>query len=475
MMDPQPINEIIQHVKENSPDPERILISFSGGKDSWATWIAVKDHFGDVQPFAYYLVPNLQVVDDYLDECEKIIGTEILRFPSQRIYHQFHNCVYQPPENLDVISQIPPINISHDDVARACEISSGFPENSWTAIGLRSADSIARSSAIKRHGAWNDKRRVFYPVWDWNKAKLCKELKRHDIRLSNEYYVFGRTFDGLYLLYALGLKTHYPDDYKRVLEFFPFVDLEVFRFEKGLKKYGSVSNLPKKVVFPEELPKPKSSFNLNLNLDLQFDFAAPQDAKPTKPKKSYSRLRDENKRMQLKADQMVDPEFWISIFFPDKSRFQIVFEDRDQKEFFLHDYGWFNHGDKYLNGCFIAEDLEINGFPDHQRFNFNFGDDGPESFYLSLKPVGDPESDSYLEFEAIRTEFEKIKKPPFFGLAKKFVKKMGWLNVTTPDGNIYGHDLAPIIGMILPGTSYYYRPYPFPDKKLRALSHDLIS
>jgi hypothetical protein len=46
---------------------------------------------------------------------------------------------------------------------------------------------------------------------------------------------------------------------------------------------------------------------------------------------------------------MVDPEFW----------FAVCFQNREQKEAFLKAVGWFAHGDKYLDGLWVARKLGI--------------------------------------------------------------------------------------------------------------------
>lgn len=46
---------------------------------------------------------------------------------------------------------------------------------------------------------------------------------------------------------------------------------------------------------------------------------------------------------------MVDPEFW----------FAVCFQNREQKEVFLKSVGWFEHGDKYLDGLWVAKKLGI--------------------------------------------------------------------------------------------------------------------
>ena len=76
----------------------------------------------------------------------------------------------------------------------------------------------------------NPTRRQFYPIFDWDKARLLKEIFDSKIALSVEYRLFGRSFDGLDYRSVAIIKEEFPDDYERIRELFPLVDLEVMRY-----------------------------------------------------------------------------------------------------------------------------------------------------------------------------------------------------------------------------------------------------
>ena len=80
-----PHAEIIRYVRERTPDGH-VLLSFSGGKDAWATWLGIRDHFEPekITPFYYYLVPGLEFIEEYLEYAEKVLGTHIIQGGEQR-------------------------------------------------------------------------------------------------------------------------------------------------------------------------------------------------------------------------------------------------------------------------------------------------------------------------------------------------------------------------------------------------------
>lgn len=107
----------------------------------------------------------------------------------------------------------------------------GLDKKTLVADGVRAADSPMRRIAIQTHGSISYNLLKYHPIWDWKKADLVECFKKHNVRLGSDYKIFGRSFDGLDLRFLLPIKKHYPDDYKRILEFFPMVDLEIFRWE----------------------------------------------------------------------------------------------------------------------------------------------------------------------------------------------------------------------------------------------------
>ena len=109
----------------------------------------------------------------------------------------------------------------------------GLPPDTPIAVGTRACDSAQRYATFKKHGPRRGDK--FFPVWDWNKAKLVAELKAAGAKLPAEYRVFGRSWDGLDFRFLHGVRKHWPEDYRRILEWFPLAELEIKRHEFAMK------------------------------------------------------------------------------------------------------------------------------------------------------------------------------------------------------------------------------------------------
>jgi hypothetical protein len=66
-------------------------------------------------------------------------------------------------------------------------------------------------------------------VWDWRKQHVMDAIYAARIRLPPDYEWFNRSFDGLDRRFLGPIKAYAPDDYARILQWFPLADLELRR------------------------------------------------------------------------------------------------------------------------------------------------------------------------------------------------------------------------------------------------------
>lgn len=220
--------ELNQYVAGQS-DPATCLLSFSAGKDSIAAWLELRRYFARIVPVYLYLIPDLEFVNRSLDYYEDWFETRIIRLPHPSLYRWLNSLMFQAPENIRTIDRAGLPDFDYDDSFAVAMHDAGMPKNTYTAIGVRAVDSLNRWASIKQHGAVNAARRTFFPIYDWRKDRLIDEISRSGVKLPEEYRYFGRSFDGLDYRFLAPIKEHYPDDYARILDWFPLADLELAR------------------------------------------------------------------------------------------------------------------------------------------------------------------------------------------------------------------------------------------------------
>lgn len=226
--------ETIAAIREKTPD---VLVSFSRGKDSLATFLALRDHFDRVVPYTYEVIPGLEFVEDSLAYYENKIGQHIWRYPAPGIWSMINHCVFQPKERLDLIARLNLIEYGHDDIQIfACEDAQMDYDTAYNAVGMRSKDSVQRAFTIQHNGSINHHRRIFYPIHDWDKQQVIDAIVHAGWKLPIDYRYFSASFDGLYVKFIYPIKLYFPRDYELICLWFPFVELEVARYEAAIKR-----------------------------------------------------------------------------------------------------------------------------------------------------------------------------------------------------------------------------------------------
>ena len=227
---------LLEQIAEVNPT---ILLSFSAGKDSIGAWLALRDSglFKKIIPFYGYLVPGLKFVDESLAYYEDFFKTEIHRYPSPTYYRMMKSGSFMPLWHNRFMQEIElDANWDYNDLAEIICEDHGLDEDTFVATGVRAIDNMSRLAAMKKTGpiTWNLLK--FHPIWDWNKNMLMTKIHRAEINLPPDYLAFGRSFDGIDRRYIGPIKALWPDDYKRIREFFPLVDTVLWR-EKYARRH----------------------------------------------------------------------------------------------------------------------------------------------------------------------------------------------------------------------------------------------
>ena len=217
---------VLQNIQEQG---NTVLLSFSRGKDSLAAWLYLRDHGVTVVPFHCLIVPDMQFVEDSLHYYEDFFGEHIYRVLHPNFYHWLQTLGFQTPEQAKSIIKLGLPRFGYEDVQRGVARTSGLPEDTWTAIGVRIADSLNRRLAFQATGPFNAKTRKVSVVFDMRKEELIETLKKSGVRLAQEYHWSDRSFDNFSMQFLPILRDHFPADYDRLLYWFPLVGLQFAR------------------------------------------------------------------------------------------------------------------------------------------------------------------------------------------------------------------------------------------------------
>lgn len=211
---------------------DHILLSFSGGKDSIAMWLWLRDRI-EITPYFLYLVPGLQSDNEMLAYYERFFGQKIHRMPHPILYEALNGLDYQPPDRVAKIlaARLPDFNFADVDYMVAKQF---IPEGNdyYCAVGMRAADNLDRRYMMMQNGVLGDKsRKFYYAIWDWKIDQVWEIIRREKCKLPAAYRYSGRTIVALDYQFLKPIKINYPEDYLKLLEWFPLLEAEFYRWE----------------------------------------------------------------------------------------------------------------------------------------------------------------------------------------------------------------------------------------------------
>lgn len=212
----------------------RAIVLFSRGKDSIATWLQMRRFFKHITPVFRYTVPGMKFEEESLAYFEDFFKCHIYRIPHVSLYRWLRYNTYQSPERA---ARIREMNIKVPSyIQQISEFREAYGlEGQYAGIGIRSMDNLTRRMAIASRGVIHAKTLEFYPIHDWSKADVLDAIRESGCKLPDDYHWFGCSFDGIEARYINGLRLHSPEDYAKVLEWFPMIESDLMR--RGLICY----------------------------------------------------------------------------------------------------------------------------------------------------------------------------------------------------------------------------------------------
>lgn len=209
-------------IKTQSRVTKKVLVGFSGGKDSIVTLDLCMRYFERVQPFFMYLVPDISFQEETLEWYEQKYDCEIIRIPHFETSNFLKYGSFRDAD-LDV-----PI-VTTNDVYAHLRQQTGIE---WIAAGERIKDSIVRRGMIKGTGSIDYKRKRFFPVAYWSKKEILDYMKAKKLKMAKDSRVLGFSWHSLEGRELAPIKEHFPDDFEKILQVYPYAGAAVERYLK---------------------------------------------------------------------------------------------------------------------------------------------------------------------------------------------------------------------------------------------------
>lgn len=207
---------------------DRVLVAFSGGKDSVATLDVCMRHFARVEGFFMYQVRGLSFQEAILRYYEDKYGIPIHRIPHFELSQWLRYGLFR---NYDFDCPVVSVKETYDYMRENTDIW-------WIAAGERIADSVWRRAMIKRSGTIDAKRGRFFPLAEWSKEDVMAYIRQRRLKVGAESARLGFSFRSLMGKDLVRIQKFYPADYAKIRRWFPLVDASILSYRMKGGEHG---------------------------------------------------------------------------------------------------------------------------------------------------------------------------------------------------------------------------------------------
>ncbi len=182
--------DAIRHVRSQT---DTVVLSYSTGKDSLASWLNCRPHFERIVPVYHYMAPGLEFVERYLAYIEERLETRIIRLPHPRLTFWLHHASYQPPTAANQMLDLYFPFLDYGDFVERVKTHYDVPAEAWVALGTTQNDSANRRLTFKQHGMAREGQRKLFPIGDFRKADIVNIINESGLKLPADYRIWRRS------------------------------------------------------------------------------------------------------------------------------------------------------------------------------------------------------------------------------------------------------------------------------------------
>lgn len=223
------VADTLARLAEARERSEACLVSYSGGKDSMVVMDLALRTFSRVEAIYMYVVPGLEQVEVAMEECRQRWGVKVNQYPHFVGARCMATGVYCDPAVRRM--RLPPWTLTE-----IYELAMIETKTEMVLTGSKMSDNPWRRRRMARKTKLQDA--MVYPIASWLKLDVLNYLKRRNIKVPESD---GRTATGVDLSVEFLLWCHktWPNDFRRICEFFPYAEVVVW-YEKFFPEMSGV-------------------------------------------------------------------------------------------------------------------------------------------------------------------------------------------------------------------------------------------
>ena len=208
---------------------DSIIVSYSGGKDSICVLDMCVKAFKKVTCVYLYFVEEFQYNAELLDLPRQRYGIKVVKYPHWAFINSMRGMIYC--DAYPEFEQYPAMDpgATYQALMHALDIP-------LLAMGAKKADGIWRKRWYSQIPKMKGYRNIIFPVIEWHKWDVLAYLKINKLPVPPDETAAARANGAdLSTNFILWLYDNHPDDYQRLLNYFPYAEAVIYR----RKYYGT--------------------------------------------------------------------------------------------------------------------------------------------------------------------------------------------------------------------------------------------
>lgn len=228
-------NEIIDFLQKQ----DEVTLGFSTGKDSLACALILQEMKIKFHAFFFYHIPGLSFVERNIKMYEDKLGIEVVQLPHPMLYDYIRHQDFQDPRMINYMASFDFPHLSFEELINYYLDSIGVEDYLYDVVGMRAAESFNRRKVFEKVGAIDHKKLKIYPIHNWKNDDVKSYIASKGVKLTDDYKIWRRSFDGLKYQFLFGVKKNYAEDWQIIKDYFPLIEIELYRYEQNIKHLGS--------------------------------------------------------------------------------------------------------------------------------------------------------------------------------------------------------------------------------------------
>lgn len=224
------MREAIKVIREIAPLTDRVILFHSAtGKDSIALLNLCQEYFKEVLCVFMYTVKDLEHINRYISWAKQKypIGVKFIQVPHYSVFSYikvgFFGCKKNPKQKKFTLEQI-------TDIVRE---RTGIE---WALFGFKQSDSMNRRLMLRGYEqeAINYKTKKAYPLSKYKNSDVLRYIEDNNL-IKPESYGGEKQSSGADITdinYLLYLRSNYPADLQKVIDFYPMTERLLFDYDQ---------------------------------------------------------------------------------------------------------------------------------------------------------------------------------------------------------------------------------------------------